>query len=63
VVAAGTALALVGAPSTSEVNLPGVTYRRLTPAPSVHVGLLWRHDATNASLRRFLALARTTAES
>jgi DNA-binding transcriptional LysR family regulator len=63
VVAAGTALALVGAPSAGEVTLPGVTYRRLDPAPSVHVGLLWRRGTANASLRRFLALARTTAES
>ncbi len=63
VVAAGTALALVGAPSAGEVTLPGVTYRRLDPAPSVHVGLLWRRGTANASLRRFLALARTMADT
>ncbi len=62
-VAAGAALALVGAPSANEITLPGVTYRRLTPAPSVHVGLVWRRDGPPAALRRFVALARTMTGS
>ncbi len=59
IVAAGAAVALIGRDTAAAVALPGITYLRLRPQPTIDLGLLWRHDHQPSHLERLLTLAST----